>query len=128
MPTSAASSPAIPTDQVVVSTAPLRVGFTLGTHQIAEQVLQQRERDHHDGGDSQQGAPVPPVELECRAADLANAHRAAQCYLARSSDRLGHAPALVLVLPERRVESVASPRLLGQGACRPKRRSTNGGS
>src|SRR4029450_352955 len=67
-------------------------GFALGALQLAKQVLQQGEGDDHHGGDRQQRAPVPPVELECHAEDLADAQWAGQCRLARLSDCLAHVP------------------------------------
>jgi hypothetical protein len=43
---------------------------------VAEQVLQQGQGDDHHGGDGQQGAPVPLVEPEGGAEDLADAQGA----------------------------------------------------
>ena len=47
-----------------------------GAEPVAKQVLQQRQGDDHHRGDREQGAPVPLVEPEGGAEDLADAQRA----------------------------------------------------
>jgi hypothetical protein len=89
MPASAATRPAIPTDQLAVSTTPSRV-LALGADQVADQVVQQGDGNDDHGGDGQQGPSVPPVELQGRAQDLADAHRAGHGRISRLSDGLAH--------------------------------------
>src|SRR4029453_1103763 len=55
---------------------PVAGGLALGADQVTEQVVEQGDGNDDHGGDGQQSAPVPPVELEAGAQDLPDPHRA----------------------------------------------------
>src|SRR4030095_11032273 len=69
---------------------PVAGGLALGADQVAEQVLDQGDGNDHHAGDSQQGAPVPSVELKGGAQDLADAHRTRQALFTWLSDDLAN--------------------------------------
>jgi hypothetical protein len=71
---------------------PVAGALTLGADQVTEQVVQQGDGNDDHGGDGQQGPPMPSVELEGGAQDLADAHRAGQGGLPGLSGRLAHVP------------------------------------